>query len=163
MTELSPKDTLIEHFQDDSKGSFHFGRTNHLWDIGMTMGAILASLLATALVSADIPKYALAMLTALPAAFSATQSSIAFRRKSHWYFTHATKVRALRLELEVDPHPDLRNYAKLRTQIDLDMESELVMIEDGAAAATKAPAKEAAKKGDDVNTEGDTSSFRLKL
>jgi hypothetical protein len=144
MTDISPKDALTTEFQDSIRELSANGKTNHMLNIYLTIGAVLASLLATALVSAEhLPKVILALFTALPAAFATVQSSVAFRRKSHWYFMQATRIGALQMELRFDPNPDLQNYAKRRAQIGLEMEPEWGNIED--EAATEARARESAK------------------
>jgi hypothetical protein len=143
MTPPHPKDALVREFQEDIESSFESGRWNHLWNTCLTIGGVVASLVATVLLSTEVPRPYIALITALPAAFATIQTTLAFRRKSHWYFIHATKVGALRMELRFDPSPNLQEYANRRAQIGLDMEGHWGKIEDEAAAAVKDSAKDA--------------------
>jgi hypothetical protein len=122
---MSDKEKLIHEFESDGDQYFESGRGNNLLDIGLSIAAILASLLATGLAGLGSKWTGLvAAVAALPAAFGSIQSVLNTQGRSEWYFRSAAAVRALALELTYDKSPDLAEYARKRGNLEIKMEEE---------------------------------------
>ena len=79
---------------------FSGGKTNHLSDLGCSIGAILASSIAAilaALGSDAVSMWITAVVAALPGFFASLQRVVDFRGRAAWYFSKAAGLRDLTL------------------------------------------------------------------
>jgi hypothetical protein len=121
-----PDDAAVRKFlkelEEDAVEYFDGGRENHLWDIGLTISAIVTSLIAATIAAADVPRWIRVGIAAVPAACTSIQKVLEVRARSNWYFNYATRYRALGTTLEHASSPNLEEFAKKKNGIDLDME-----------------------------------------
>jgi hypothetical protein len=113
---------FLEDLEADAEVHFDGGRSNHLWDIGLTLAAIVTSLIAAVVVAADVPRWIRVGVAALPAACTSIQKVVEVRARSNWYFDYAARLRALAVIVESARSPNLEEFAKKRAAIDLGME-----------------------------------------
>ncbi len=122
------RDTLLEELVFDGDQYFDAGRQNNLADIALSVMAVLASLVATVLVGAQVSPIITATMAALPAACASIQRIVDLRARASWYFIHAARVRALARELEHASEPDLAHFARRRGELEVSMEREWATI-----------------------------------
>ncbi len=122
---MANKEDLIEELENDGNEYFESGRTNNLVDLGLSIIAILASLVAGVLVG-TVKKEAdviVAVIAAIPAACVSIQEVLDLRGRSDWYFLHAARVRALVLKVKYEKAPNLTEIARERAELEIEMES----------------------------------------
>lgn len=91
---------LTADIDAEVSGLFRGGKTNHLSDLGCSIGAIVASFIATilaALGSDVVPVWITAAVAALPGFFASLQRVVDFRGRAAWYFSKAAGLRNLAL------------------------------------------------------------------
>jgi hypothetical protein len=133
MPRVSTADDFLEDLESDAEEYFDAGRNNNILDIGLTIAAIVTSLIAAVVAAADTLKWIRVGVAAIPAACTSIQKVIEVRARSNWYFNYAARLRALSVTLEFAATPNLEEYSKKRATIDLDMEKAWSQIGRGGA------------------------------
>jgi hypothetical protein len=133
MPRMATTDDFLEDLESDAEEYFDAGRNNNILDIGLTIAAIVTSLIAAVVAAADTLKWIRVGVAAIPAACTSIQKVIEVRARSNWYFNYAARLRALSVTLEFAATPNLEEYSKKRAAIDLDMEKAWSQIGRGGA------------------------------
>ena len=123
MSKVPTLEDFLEQLEADAEVQFSGGRNNHLWDISLTIAAMVTSLVAAVVVATDVtPRWIRVGVAALPAACTSIQKVLEVRARSNWYFNYAARLRALAVIAEFAKNPDLEEYSKKKAAIELDME-----------------------------------------
>jgi hypothetical protein len=130
----NPRSTLLAKISRDQEKCYFMGTVHNVWDVSMTFISVCASVAATVLVSQSQAgtnsKLVAASIAAVPAACTALQRIVDFRRRSFWYFNHSANLKALAIMLEYAEKPDLEQYARKRAEIEVEGEGRWEQIGD---------------------------------
>ena len=141
MPQTPERDELLQELEDDGEVFFGGGRLNNMSDLTLTIVSIFASLAATVLVSAPVPRWSTAAVAAVPAACVALQKTLDLRGRSNWYFQYAALVRGLATELKYATAPVVEEYAFRRAKLETQMEEEWRSIGRSSAAPSSTARK----------------------
>ena len=139
MPDARTTDELVRELDGDGDSYFDSGRQNNITDIVLSIAAIVASLVATILAAtAQVPTWITASAAAIPAACASLQRVVDFRGRSSWYFQHASRARALAISLRYAKSPDVEEFARMRGDLEVEMEKEWSQIgRSGAVPASR--------------------------
>lgn len=141
MPQTPERDELLQELEDDGEVFFDGGRLNNMSDLTLTIVSVFASLAATVLVSAPVPRWSTAAVAAVPAACLALQKTLDPRGRSNWYFQYAALVRGLATELKYATAPVVEEYALRRAKLETQMEEEWRRIARSSAAPSSTARK----------------------
>ena len=122
MREVTSVSRFLQDLEADAAVQFSGGRSNNLWDVGLTIAAILTSLVAAMVASTDVHRWIRVGIAAVPAGCTSIQKVVEVKARSNWYFNYAAHLRALATTVESSANPDLEEFAKIRAKIMVDME-----------------------------------------
>jgi len=128
------EENLLKELDSDIADAYSSGTLNNKVDIALSFATVVTSLAATALVAANdaVPKVVIAVAAALPATCTALQNFVQFKERSSWYFEYAARARAIGMLYRADDTRDLREFARQRAALEVDMERQWAAIIRGA-------------------------------
>ena len=139
---MSDEKDLLKELDSDIVDAYSSGTLNNKVDIALSFATVMTSLLATVLVAANdviiIPKVVTALIAALPAACTSLQNFVQFKERSNWYFEYAARARAIGMLYRADEKLDLKEFAKQRGTLEVEMERQWAAIIRGAGRPAQA-------------------------
>jgi len=139
---MSNEEDLLKELESDIADAYSSGTLNNKVDIALSFATVVTSLIATALVAVNdvLPKVVTAVVAALPATCTALQNFVQFKERSSWYFEYAARARAIGILHRAEQMPDLKEFAKQRAALEVEMEHQWAAIIRGAARPSQAGA-----------------------
>lgn len=121
------RDELLEDLDSDGNSYFSGGFWNNIIDLSLTVGTVLASLVASVLAIAHsdrVHPWQIAIIAGIPAAAASIQKIVGVRERSNWYFMYAAQVRSLATRLRFAAAPNVEEIANERAKLEIKMEAE---------------------------------------
>ncbi len=132
------RDELLDDLDSDGNSYFSGGFWNNIIDLSLTVGTVLASLVASGLAVAHSDRvlpWQIAVIAGIPAAAASIQKIVGVRERSNWYFMYAAHVRSLATRLRFADAPNVEEIANERANLEIRMEADWTKL--GAAASMR--------------------------
>ena len=127
MSETLRRDSLLEQLDADIASYASQGFWNNVLDLSLTITTVLASLLAAGLVAAgpaNVGRWLVVCVAAIPAAAASIQKTVGVRERSNWYFLYAAEVRSLATRLRYSSAANVDDVAEKRARLEVSMEAD---------------------------------------